>query len=47
MKVYYDVINDDELLSDSYKFNFIHDNVGVEVQARLVTKGAADVDIGN
>lgn len=47
MKVFYDVLTDDELLSDSYKSEQVFDGTGLEVRARLVVKGAADVDIGN
>lgn len=46
MKVFYDVLNDDELLSDSYKIEYVYDGVGAEVKARWVVKGAVEVDIG-
>ncbi len=46
MKVYYDIINDDELLSDSYKITEVFNGVGAEVEGRWVVKGAAEVDIG-
>ena len=46
MKVYYDIINDDELLSDSYKIELLFNGVGGEVKSRMVVKGGEDIDIG-
>ena len=46
MKVYYDVLNDDELLSDSYKIELLFNGVGGEVKSRMVVKGGEDIDIG-
>ena len=47
MKVYYDILSGDEIISDSYKIEKVFDGVGGEVKSRRVVKGAADVDIGN
>jgi len=46
MKVYYDILNDDEVLSDSYKITKVFGDVGAEVRARWTVKGAGDIDIG-
>jgi len=47
MKVYYDIISGDEIISDSYKIEPVFNGGGAEVRGRLVVKGAAEVDIGN
>jgi len=46
MKVYYDVFSDDEIISDSFKFEQVFDGVGAEVKARWVVKGVGNIDIG-
>ena len=46
MKVYYDIISNDEIISDSFKINPVFDGVGAEVVSHYVVKGAANVDIG-
>jgi len=46
MKVYYDVISDDEIISDSFKIEPVFDGVGAEVKSRYVVKGGGDIDIG-
>mmetsp|Transcript_124938 Transcript_124938/g.176290 ORF Transcript_124938/g.176290 Transcript_124938/m.176290 type:complete len:173 (-) Transcript_124938:258-776(-) len=46
MKVYYDIFNNDELVSDSYKIDLRFGGVIGEVKTRMVTKGGGDVDIG-
>ena len=46
MKVYYDIISGDEMISDSYKITPVFDGVGAEVPSRLVNKDTAEVDIG-
>jgi len=46
MKVFYDILNDDELLSDSYKAVEVFNGTGMEVESKWVVKGAAEVDIG-
>ncbi|KAI9783052.1 MAG: hypothetical protein M1839_004221 [Geoglossum umbratile] len=45
MIIYKDIITDDEVISDSYDMKLI-DNTVYEVEGKLVTKGAENVDIG-
>jgi hypothetical protein len=46
MKVYFDVLSNDELISDSYPTVLLYDDVVMEVASRMVVKGNEDVDIG-
>lgn len=46
MKVFTDVLSNDELFSDAFKPVEVFDGAGYEVASRLVVKGAAEVDIG-
>lgn len=46
MKIFQDIFNDEELLSDSYKMESKFEDVITEVKSRLVVKKDADVDIG-
>ncbi|KAJ7546117.1 hypothetical protein O6H91_08G025300 [Diphasiastrum complanatum] len=46
MLVYQDLISGDELLSDSFAYNEIHNGILWEVEGKWVTQGALDVDIG-
>lgn len=46
MKVYFDVFSNDELISDSYRTELKYGEVIMEVESRMVVKGADDVDIG-
>ena len=46
MKVFYDVLSNDELFSDSYKPTPVFDGTGYEIVSRLVTKGVGEIDIG-
>ena len=46
MKVFYDVLSNDELFSDSYKPVPIYDGCGYEIASALVVKGVGDIDIG-
>jgi len=46
MLVYQDLLSGDELLSDSFVYNEIHNGVLWEVEGKWVVKGSVDVDIG-
>ncbi|CAN6468115.1 unnamed protein product [Victoria cruziana] len=46
MLVYQDLLTGDELLSDSFPYNEIHNGILWEVEGKWVVKGAIDVDIG-
>ena len=46
MKVFYDVLSNDELFSDSYKPTELFDGVAYEIASKLVVKGVGDIDIG-
>ena len=46
MRVYFDVISGDEMLSDSYAIQEIYDGAAFEVPSRMITKGGEEVDIG-
>lgn len=47
MKVFQDIFTNDEIMSDVFKFELIHDDVIMKVKSRLTTKdNAANVDIG-
>ena len=39
MKVWIDLFSGDEMVSDSYKMQLIHNDACLEVQAKFVTKG--------
>ena len=45
VKVYKDVLTGDEMISDGYPNKEICDGAGLEVQGRLVIKGAEDLGI--
>ena len=46
MKIYQDIFNNEELISDSYKFNELHNGVVIEVPAKMIVVGNQEVDIG-
>lgn len=47
MILYFDVFNSsNEIISDSYKLNYIYNEVGAEVKSNYVVKGEDNVDIG-
>lgn len=46
MKVYTDLFTGEEIVSDSFKFEYIFDRVGVEIKANFITKSEGDIDIG-
>ena len=46
MKVSYDIISNDEIISDSFRITEVFGGVGGEVAARYAVRGAAVVDIG-
>jgi len=45
MKVLIDVFNNNEMLSDSWPWKYIYEDTTVEVQGKMVTKGALDIGI--
>jgi len=46
MKIFQDVFNDEEVISDSYKFTEVFGGVAVEVKSRMVVKGEENIDVG-
>jgi hypothetical protein len=44
--VYEDVFSKEEIISDSYKIDFVFDGVGGEVQSRFIMRGGENIDIG-
>jgi hypothetical protein len=46
MRVWIDVFSGDEMVSDSYKQQMIFQDACLEVQAKFVTKGNEQIDIG-
>lgn len=46
MKVWIDLFSGDEMVSDSYKSNLIFNDACLEVQAKYITKGNEQIDIG-
>ncbi|EGR30765.1 translationally controlled tumor protein, putative [Ichthyophthirius multifiliis] len=46
MKVYTDITSSEEIVSDSFKFNYIFENVGVEIKSSFIQKNEGDIDIG-
>lgn len=46
MRIYQDIFNDEEFISDSYKFENKFEDVIIEVQSKMVALKEADVDIG-
>jgi len=46
MRIYQDIFNDEEFISDSYKFENKFEDVIIEVQSKMVAIKEADVDIG-
>lgn len=46
MKIYQDIFNNEELISDSFKFEERHDGVVIAVPSRMVVKGEDKVDVG-
>ena len=46
MKVYYDVLSNDELFADSYKLLPVFDGCGYEIKSTMVAKGVGEIDIG-
>jgi len=46
MKVYTDIFSGEEIVSDSFKFEYVFDKVGVEIKATFITKKEGEVDIG-
>ena len=45
MKVWKDVFSGDEMVSDSYKMELIHDDACLQVKAKFMTKGSDFVAI--
>ena len=45
MKVWIDVFSGDEMVSDSYKYQFLFNGVALEVKAKFVTKGSDNIKI--
>ena len=46
MEVYSDITSGEEIVSSSYKFNYLFNKVGVEIKSSYVMKREDDVDIG-
>lgn len=46
MKVWIDLFSGDEMVSDSYKSQMLFNDACLEVQAKFITKGNEQVDIG-
>lgn len=42
MRVYKDVLSGDEMISDSYPFEMIHEDAVMKVQSRLISKNSND-----
>lgn len=42
MRVYKDVLSGDEMISDSYPFEMIHEDAVMKVQSRLISKNKND-----
>lgn len=38
MKVYTDIFTKEEINSDSFKFTYVYDQVGVEIKSTYITK---------
>ena len=45
VKVFFDIISGDEMVSDGYPYTEIHNHAGIEVQGKLVIKGKEDVGV--
>ena len=45
MKVWFDLLSGDEMVSDSYPHQVTFDGACLEVKSRLITKGAEDYGI--
>lgn len=46
MKVYSDIFSGEEIISSSYKFKYVFENAGIEVESSYITKFEGAVDIG-
>ena len=47
MLVWKDILNDEEMVSDSYPYKLVFDDAGLEIKAKNITKGAEDYGISN
>lgn len=46
MRVYTDVFSKEEIVSDSFNFEYVFEKVGVEIKSTFITKAEGDIDIG-
>ncbi|KAL4512583.1 hypothetical protein ABPG72_020420 [Tetrahymena utriculariae] len=46
MKVYTDIFSGEEIISDSFKFEYKFENVGVQIKSAYILKAEGDIDIG-
>jgi hypothetical protein len=47
MRIFQNIDSDAEIISDSYKFNYLFEDCVIEVQSRMIPKdGDVNVDIG-